>query len=140
MWIYGLYVWGDLIVEYASLLAEMFGVSKVMIGASIVAIWTSVPELVTSVIAARKQQTDMAVGNIVWSNIFNVLWILGLCSVIRPVPVDITLNTDIIILIVVSIILRITLYLSKDKALHKKHGYVLVFLYICYLSFLIRRG
>jgi cation:H+ antiporter len=63
--IYGLYVGGELIVEYASLLAEMFGVSKVMIGASIVAIGTSVPELVTSVIAARHKQTDMAIGNII---------------------------------------------------------------------------
>ena len=72
---YALYVGGDLIVKYASLLAEMFGVSKIMIGASIVAIGTSVPELVTSVIAAKKNQTDMAIGNIIGSNIFNIFWI-----------------------------------------------------------------
>lgn len=138
--IYGLYVWGDLIVAYASILAEMFGVSKVMIGASIVAIGTSVPELVTSVIAARKKQTDMAIGNIIGSNIFNILRILWLCSVIRPVTVDTVLHIDITILIVVTILLWITLYLQKDKALHRTHGFILVTLYFCYLAFLIWRG
>ncbi len=83
----------------------MFGVSKLMIGASIVAIGTSVPELVTSVIAARSKQTDMAVGNIIGSNIFNVVRIVGLCSIIRPVPVDISLNTDMIILMIITIMI-----------------------------------
>jgi cation:H+ antiporter len=118
----------------------MFGVSKVMIGASIVAIWTSVPELVTSVIAARNNQADMAVGNIIWSNIFNIVWIVWLCSVIRPVPVDITLNTDIWILFIVTSAIWFFLYKSTDRALHKKHGIILVCLYACYLWFLIWRG
>lgn len=138
--IYGLYVWGELIVEYASMLAEMFGVSKVMIWASIVAIGTSVPELVTSVIAARKQQTDMAIGNIIWSNIFNIVWIVWLCSVIRPVPVDTSLNTDLIILMIITVWLRTVIMCDKNRSLHRYHGYIFVLLYVCYIWFLLRRG
>lgn len=138
--IYGLYVWWELIVNYASLLAEMFGVSKVMIGASIVAIGTSIPELVTSVIAARSKQTDMAVWNIIGSNIFNIVWIIGLCSVIRPVPIVQSLNIDIILLFGVTILLRVILYTNKHRVLKRWRGIFMIVLYVCYLWFLLRRG
>ena len=137
---YSLYVWWDLIVNYASTLAEMFGVSKVLIWASIVAIGTSVPELVTSVIAATRKETDMAVWNIIWSNLFNILWIVGISSLVRPIPVDTILNIDILILFGATVLIRAVAYFDKDKKIERWPGLMFMLLYVWYITFLIRRG
>src|SRR5699024_2157304 len=94
----GLVVWGaDLTVDAATALAEMFGVSQRFIGLTIVALGTSLPELVTSVTAGIKGKTDIAVGNIVGSNIFNILFVVGTASLITPVVYSSSFMVDSII-------------------------------------------
>ena len=101
----GLYFGGTWIVDGAITIARIIGLSEAFIGLTIVSIGTSLPELVTSVVAAKKGQTDMAVGNIVGSNIFNLFWILGLSSTIHAIPYSVALNFDIALLIIATIIL-----------------------------------
>ncbi|USN54742.1 MAG: hypothetical protein H6765_09745 [Candidatus Peribacteria bacterium] len=78
---------------------------------------TSVPELVTSVIAALKKQTDMAVGNIIGSNIFNIFWIAGISAVVRPIPVDSTINLDLFLLATATLFFFTGIYSHKEHTL-----------------------
>ena len=91
----GLAYGGQWVVDGATTIARLLGLSESFIGLTIVAIGTSLPELATSAIAAYKHNTDIAVGNVVGSNIFNIFWVLGLSAVIRPLPVNMEINTDI---------------------------------------------
>ena len=94
-------IWGgDLVVDSACRIAETFGLSQTFIGLTIVAVGTSLPELVTSMVAAGKGENDLAVGNVVGSNIFNILLILGASATIKPIALDITAVYDTLILIV----------------------------------------
>lgn len=137
--IWWLYVWWEALVTHASNLASMFNVSKVLIWASIVAIWTSVPELVTSVIAALKKHTDMALWNILWSNVFNILWIWWLTATIQPILVDPIITTDLFIFIWATILVFLFITLKKDRSLYKVTWILMVLLYFCYIAFLLRR-
>ncbi|MEA3449889.1 MAG: calcium/sodium antiporter [Patescibacteria group bacterium] len=136
----GLYLGGRWIVSGGISFAEFFGVSEALIGLTLVAIGTSLPELVTSVVAARKGKTDIAVGNIVGSNVFNLLWVLGLSALFSPIAFDFYLNVDLIILFIATIILIILTYLEKKNILSKKEGTVLVLFYFFYMAFLFYRG
>lgn len=136
----GLYLWWDALVTYSIVLAQLFDVSTVLIWASIVAVGTSVPELATSVIAALKKHTDMAIGNIIGSNIFNILWVAGITAVIRPIAVDGPLSTDISFLLVATLLIFVIVVSRKDRTIVKTAGICMVALYICYLIFLIHRG
>ena len=99
-------VWGgDLSVEGAKEIARFFGLSEAIIGLTIVAVGTSLPELVTSVVAARKKESGLALGNAIGSNIFNILFILGMSSVVSPLVVLSESIIDVIILIAISIVL-----------------------------------
>lgn len=135
-----LYIGGEALVTHASSLARMFDVSTVLIGASIVAVWTSVPELVTSVIAAVKKDTDMAVGNIIWSNIFNLLWVVWATALILPIPVDSMIFTDLSIYIWISLVLFFFLVHNKKRLLNLPVWVVMVIGYLAYLWFLLWRG
>ena len=131
---------GQLIVSSATNLSFYFGISEALVGLTIVAIGTSLPELAASVIAARKGRTDIAVGNVIGSNIFNFVWVLGLSAIIKPMSYDATLNTDFVILFGITIILLFLIYIGKKNILDKWEGAALVSLYVFYIVFVIVRG
>ena len=131
-------VWGgDLVVESASAIALTFGWSQTFIGLTIVAVGTSLPELVTSVVAAKKGETDLAVGNVVGSNIFNILLILGVSSVISPIRLEVSAVYDTLILIVVSILVYI-MSLTK-KEIRRGEGIACVLAYAAFFVYVLMR-
>ncbi len=136
----GLFIGGRLIVDSSVDMAEFFGLSEALIGLTIVAIGTSLPELAASVSAVRKNKVDMAIGNVVGSNIFNILWVLGLSAVINPIEFNPVMNFDIIFLILISLILVPLVYMGRKHYFTKKEGYILLGLYLFYLIFIIIRG
>ena len=126
-------IWGgDLVVDSASSIAVSFGLSQTFIGLTIVALGTSLPELVTSVVAAGKGENDLAVGNVVGSNIFNILLILGVSAAITPIVLDITAVYDTMILIMASIIVYVAAISKRE--IHRKEG---VLFLVAYLAFFI---
>ncbi len=128
---------GQLVVESAKAIASEFGMSETLIGVTIVAIGTSLPELVTSIVAAHKGQSEIAMGNVVGSNLFNVAFVLGMSSALTPIGVVPETLVDGIIMLVVSLIAW--LFCVKDKRLGRKEGIFLVFLYIVYTVYLLMR-
>ncbi len=128
------------VVEGAVYLAKIMGLSESFIGLTVVAIGTSLPELATSAVAAYKRNPDIAVGNIVGSNIFNIFFVLGLSSIIRPIPFSPEMNTDIAVVIFASLILFFSMFTGKKRMIDRWEGLVFLFLYAVYLVFLIRRG
>ena len=131
-----LIIWGaDLAVDAATSLARIFGMSERFIGLTIVALGTSLPELFTSVSAARKGNADIAIGNIVGSNIFNILFIVGLSALIVPVPFANPFRIDTVIAILAGIVLL--LCTLPRKKLLRWHGILMLGLYGIYLAYLL---
>ena len=128
---------GDWVVEGAVRIARMAGLSETLIGLTIVAFGTSLPELVTSIVAARKNELDMAVGNVVGSNIFNILLILGASAVISPVSFIMENVIDIVILILFSLL--VFLFCGKDRKLSRKEGIMMLICYGAYTAYIIMR-
>jgi len=129
------------VVDGAVELALFFRVSQSLIGLTIVAAGTSLPELATSAVATYNRNTDIAVGNIVGSNIFNILLILGISAMIRPLSFNVASNIDIGVAILAPLILFITMFTGRKKYLLERwEGIIFIFLYIFYLIFLIYRG
>jgi len=128
---------GQAVVNSAKEIARTFGMSETLIGFTIVAIGTSLPELVTSIVAARKGETGMAVGNVVGSNIFNLLFILGVSSTIHPITVNMASLTDMAILIVVSV-LAYVFGLTK-KQISRPEGIVMLLIYAADVVYAIVR-
>jgi cation:H+ antiporter len=133
----GLTVGGKWIVDGAVKIAESFNVSQSLIGLTIVAIGTSLPELATSAMAAYKKQSDIAIGNVVGSNIFNIFWILGFSSVIKPLPFNQNSQIDVMMTIFASLVLFILLMVGKRHVIQKWQGVLMILIYIGYLVFLI---
>lgn len=129
---------GDLVVDSASSIAIELGMSEALVGLTIVAVGTSLPELVTSVVAAVKKENDIALGNVIGSNIFNVLLILGLTSAISPLVISGTVLIDLIILLATGVILLLISQLFKD--MKRYHGIIFIAMYVAYLVFIIIRG
>ena len=128
-------VWGsDLAVKGASDLARIFGVSERFIGLTIVALGTSLPELVTSVTAARKGNADIAIGNIVGSNIFNILFVLGISSTICDIPYELSFRVDAVIAIIAGVLLWI--FSIRKKKLTRSKGVVMLIAYAVYFVYL----
>lgn len=132
---------GDLVVNNATALGGTFGMSETLIGLTICAIGTSLPELVTSVVAAKKGETDMAMGNVIGSNIFNVLLILGVSGVISPIEIAgaSVANTLIDCGFYVIICLLAYIFCITQKKISRKEGIVLVGLYVAYTIYTIVR-
>ena len=128
---------GNLVVDNASLIAESLGMSNTLIGLTIVAIGTSLPELVTSIVAARKGEAGIALGNAVGSCIFNILFILGAASVLAPIHAASELVIDTLILIAVCIL--IFLFARTKKQTGRMEGAVCVILYLIYSVYIILR-
>ena len=127
---------GQLVVENAKSIATAFGMSETLIGLTVVALGTSLPELVTSIVAARKGEHGMAVGNVVGSNIFNLMFILGISSTIHPVAVNLASVMDLAILVVVSAVVFI---FSLTKKINRIEGAVMVLMYIGTMVYAIVR-
>ncbi len=131
-----LVVWGsDVTVDSATEIAKMIGLSERFIGLTIVALGTSLPELVTSVIAARKGNADIAIGNIVGSNIFNILFVIGTASIIAPVMYQPVFLVDGIIAVLAGVLLWLSV--AKTKSLRKPWGIVMLLCYGGYLTYLL---
>jgi len=117
--------------------ASAIGLSQRVIALTIVSIGTSLPELATSVIAARKKYSDIAIGNIVGSNIFNVFLILGISAVIHPVSLHSLSNIDMLLNILASLLLFIFIFTGKGRRIGMKEGAFFLLIYITYIGFLI---
>ncbi len=135
----GLFFGGKFVVDNAVIIATYFGVSQKFIGLTIVALGTSLPELVTSVIAITKGRNDLAIGNVIGSNLFNILLVLGVSSLIAPIHYDITLNIDFIFLCIITIMLFTSMFVGKKHKLTKFEAVFFVLLYFVYLVFLFIR-
>ncbi|MEP2773543.1 MAG: calcium/sodium antiporter [Fulvivirga sp.] len=136
----GLYFGGQWVVDGAIEIARTMGMSETFIGLTIIAIGTSLPELVTSAVAAFKKDTDIAVGNVVGSNIFNLLWILGLSSALKPIPYDVISNSDIFMIIASSTALILAVVIGKRPVISRWEGFFFLVAYFWYITFLIERG
>jgi len=129
---------GECVSSTAKFLAIKMGMSEALVGLTIVAFGTSLPELVTSVVASRKGDNDLALGNVVGSNIMNIGVILGLVGTIRQVPVSSIILTDLIILLVCTIIF--TIFCCRKNDINKKEGTLFMCMYILYIAFAIVRN
>lgn len=134
----GIILGGELVVSSATEIAMALGMSQALVGLTIVAIGTSLPELVTSIMAAFKGETDMAIGNLIGSNIFNILFVTGIASVIMPLEVSGVIIFDMILMILVTIMLFV--FAKTGYHLNRTEGIVMVTFYVVYLVFIIIRG
>lgn len=128
---------GDFVVDGASAIAAGFGLSQTLIGLTIVALGTSLPELVTSIVAAKKDEVDMALGNVIGSNIFNILLVLGVAASISPVGFLVENMIDIVILIAMSLVVWIFAWTSKK--INRKEGIVMLLMYAVYMVYICMR-
>ena len=133
----GIILGGQLVVNSATEIAQMLGVAENVIALTIVAIGTSLPELVTSIIATRKGEVDIAVGNVIGSNIFNILFILGITSVICPLSLDLTTFIDIAFMLGSSILVYIML--RKNNRIGWKKGICMLGMYVVYNAYILCR-
>tara|TARA_R110002124_G_scaffold68091_3_gene184628 strand:+ start:2747 stop:3703 length:957 start_codon:yes stop_codon:yes gene_type:complete len=136
----GLYLGGELAVQGAVALARGWGVGDALIGLTIIAIGTSLPELMASAMAAFRREADIAVGNVVGSNIFNILWILGVTASIQKLPFDAISNIDIIMVIVATMLILLAVVSSRAATISRAWGGVFVCVYIAYMVYVIQRG
>lgn len=133
----GLVAGGKLVVDHSIKIATLLGVSEKIIGLTIVAIGTSLPELMTSVVAALKKNSDIAIGNVIGSNIFNIFFILGVSSMINPVQFNPAFNTEMYLIAGGTLVLFIAMFTGRRKKLDRWEGAVLVGIYLLYIGWLI---
>lgn len=134
----GIIIGADFVVDSASYIAMAFGMSETLVGLTIVAIGTSLPELVTSLTALKKEENQLIIGNVIGSNIFNILFVLGASSIISPITINPNMLIDVALMLVVTILFFI-FGKTQDKY-DKKEGFVLVALFIAYMAFAIMRN
>ena len=134
----GIVIGADFVVDSASFIAMAFGMSETLVGLTIVAIGTSLPELVTSLTAMKKDQNQLVIGNVIGSNIFNILFVLGASSAITPIAINPNMIIDILLMLGVTILFFI-FGKTQDKY-DKKEGFVLVLIFIIYMAFAIIRN
>lgn len=135
-----LFFGGKLLVDNAIILARLAGMSEALIGLTIVAVGTSLPELFTSVIAAYHHHDDIAIGNIIGSNIFNVFWILGATGTILQLPFNAAASTDVAVGIAATLLLFIFMFVGTRRRLDRWQGGMFVAMYVAYVAYLIARG
>lgn len=131
--IVGLKLGGDLVVDNAVAIAKILGISEKLISLTIVAFSTSLPELITSIAATRKGETDMAIGNILGSQIFNILLIIGLSAVLTPINYSKSYDSNIILLSVGTIMLGLFPFIGKKNEMTRSNGMIFTIIYILYL-------
>ena len=136
----GLYFGGQWVVDGAIGLARLWGLNDALIGLTIVAIGTSSPELVATAVAAYRNQTDIAVGNVIGSNVFNLLWVLGFTSTIVELPFEVVSNTDLVVVIASSALVILALVSSGNNTVKRSHGVLFVSFYLAYIVYVVMRG
>lgn len=124
---------GDLAVNNAVNVAQILGLSEKIIGVTILAIGTSLPELVTSVSSAMKGKSDIAIGNIIGSNIFNMLFIIGVSALINPITYNMSYNKDMIILIIGTVILSLFPLIPPKNKMSRMNGIIFTIMYLAYM-------
>lgn len=129
---------GKLVVDAASNIALAWGMSESLVGLTIIAIGTSLPELVTSIVAARKGESDIALGNVIGSCIFNVFFILGISAAIHPIAIGSEVIFDMVIMLIVTIIAYI--FAITKRNINKIEGTILALAYVAYMTFIIIRN
>jgi cation:H+ antiporter len=135
----GLVIGGKLVVDNSIDIATELGVSQKIIGLTIIAAGTSLPELVTSIVAALKRNSDIAIGNVIGSNIFNILLILSVSSFVNPIKYNANFNQDLLILIGGTVFLIIAMFTGKRKKLDRWEALILLSFYLIYTSYLITK-
>jgi cation:H+ antiporter len=133
----GLVAGGKFVVDSSVAIAQGFGVSEKLIGLTIVAAGTSLPELATSTVAAFKKRSDIAIGNVVGSNIFNIFFILSICSLITPIPYNKAMNFDIYVLCIGTALLFIAMFSGRKRKIDRWEAILLLLAYIGYVYYLI---
>ena len=128
---------GKLIVSSASNFARMLGISERIIALTIVSIGTSLPELVTSLVAVSRRNVDLAIGNVVGSNIFNVFFILGISSLLSTVQVNSAVQVDILVNIIASVLLFVFVFTGKGRRIERWEGMILLLIYIIYVIYIV---
>ncbi|PIP86978.1 sodium:proton exchanger [Candidatus Campbellbacteria bacterium CG22_combo_CG10-13_8_21_14_all_36_13] len=136
----GLYLGSKWTVESVSSIALSFGVSDFLIASTAVALGTSLPELITSVKAATRKESDLAIGNVIGSNIFNIFGVLGITFVIAPIEIQKLINIDILFLIFITMLLLSFVFIGKKYKLERWHGILFIVFYVLYIIFLLLRG
>ena len=131
--IVGLKYGGDFVVDNAVVIAQVIGISEKLISLTIVAVSTSLPELITSVTATRKGETDLAIGNIVGSQIFNILLILGMSAVLSPITYAISYNKDMVLILAGSIVFALYPFIGEKNKMTRENGILFVIVYIVYM-------
>lgn len=135
----GLIIGGRMVVENAILIARILNITENLIGLTIIAAGTSLPELATSAVAALRKNSEIAIGNILGSNIFNILFILPVSGLINPMPFSGVLNTDIVILMMGTILLFINMFSGKIRKLDRWEAALLLMAYLGYVYYLVIR-
>lgn len=135
----GLYFGGGWVVDGAVGIAQALNVDDALIGLTIVAVGTSTPEIVASAVAAYRNKTDIAVGNVVGSNIFNLLWVLGFTSSLVELPFEVVNNTDLMMVICSSALILLALATSRNNSIMRTHGMVFIALYAGYIFYVTTR-
>ena len=133
----GIIIGGQFVVDSASDIAIRFGMSQTLVGLTIVAVGTSLPELVTSIVAARKGESDIAIGNVVGSNVFNILFVLAASAVISPMNINAQSLADLLILMAVT--LAAYIFCVTKKRVNRAEGIILASVYAIYLTYAIIR-
>ena len=133
----GLFFGGRFLVMGAVEIARTLGMTESVIGLTVVAAGTSLPELATSITAALKKNSDIAIGNVVGSNIFNVFFILGISAVIRPLPFSVSSNFDIIAVLVASLLMFLFVFIRKGRKIDRLEGAFFLILYLAYTIYIV---
>lgn len=133
----GLIIGGNLVVNSAVNIATNLGVSQRLIGLTIVALGTSLPELFTTVVAAKKGKADIAIGNVVGSNIFNVFFVLAITAIIRPVPFKPVMNIDLIMMLIASLLLFFTMFTGGKRQIDRWEAVIFLVIYFSYTIWLL---
>lgn len=132
--IVGLKVGSDLVVDNAIWIATILGLSEKFIGMTIVAVGTALPEMITGILAARKDETDLLLGNITGSNILNLCLLIGIGAIINPLTFASDFNSSMIILLIITICLQLVVMINKKSELNRKIGFFLIIAYIIYIG------
>ncbi len=135
--ILGLKFGADFVVDNAIIIANNLGLSERLIGMTIVAIGTSLPEIITGIISAKKDETDLLLGNISGSNIINLCLLVGIGAVINPLTFATDFNSALILLIIVTLFLQLLATLNKKSELDRKRGIILIIVYFIYIFTMI---
>jgi cation:H+ antiporter len=128
---------GKLVVDNAIDIAKYYGLSEKLIGLTILAVGTSLPELATSAVAAYRKNTDIAIGNVIGSNIFNIFLILGVSGLINPLPYTVALNFDIYVLMSATLLLLVFMFTLNQSKLDRWEAVLLFLAYITYTVYLV---